>query len=193
MTKLTLEEQKKVQKPLLWIGLASIVMTFAGLTSGYVVSRSSLLADNNWLQFALPQEFTFATIAIVLSSILMVLAVNSAKRGKPTQVSAYLWVTLLLGFSFITLQLYGWQDLLNRGLFFTGPKSNTAISWVYVITVLHWFHVISGIIVLFFTIYKASKNKYTPTNYQGLVVSGIYWHFLDVLWIYLFLFLSFIR
>jgi cytochrome c oxidase subunit 3 len=193
VAELTAAQKKKVQKPLLWIGLASIVMTFAGLTSGYVVSRSALLADNNWLQFSLPNQFTYATVAIVVSSLLMILAVNRVKHNQLKLATALLGFTLMLGLVFIVLQILGWQDLLDRGLFFTGPNSNTAISWVYVITALHWMHVISGILVLLYTWVKASKHLYTPKNYQGLVVSSIYWHFLDGLWLYLFLFLSFIR
>lgn len=193
MSKLSAADKKKVQKPLLWIGLASIVMTFAGLTSGYVVSRSALLAESNWLSFALPVDFTWATGVIVLSSFTMVWALYSAKRNHLLQAKLAMWATLLLGFSFIFLQYYGWQDLLERGLFFTGPQSNTAISWVYVITVLHWLHVVSGIIVLLYTLHKTLRGKYTAENYQGLSVSAIYWHFLDGLWIYLYLFLSFIR
>lgn len=168
-------------------------MTFAGLTSGYVVSRSALLAESKWLQFALPPEFTWATVVIVLSSASMIWAVNRLKRGHSGTGLLALVITLLLGFSFAFLQYYGWLNLLERGLFFTGPKSNTAISWVYVITFLHWLHLVSGLIVLLFTLHKARLGKYTPENYQGVVVSGIYWHFLDGLWIYLFLFLSFIR
>jgi cytochrome c oxidase subunit 3 len=187
------EQKKKVQKPLLWVGLASIAMTFAGLTSGYVVSRSSLLADNEWLQFALPTEFTWATVVIVLSSATMIWAINRFKHSYARTGLLALVITLLLGFSFTFLQYYGWQDLLDRGLFFTGPKSNTAISWVYVITFLHWLHLISGLLVLLFTLHKARLGKYTAEDYQGVSVSGIYWHFLDGLWIYLFLFLSFIR
>jgi len=187
------EQKKKVQKPLLWVGLASIAMTFAGLTSGYVVSRSSLLADNEWLQFALPTEFTAATVVILLSSVTMIWAVNRFRRGYRQTGLLALVLTLLLGFSFAFLQYYGWQDLLDRGLFFTGPKSNTAISWVYVITFLHWLHLISGLFVLLFTLHKARLGKYTAQDSQGVAVSGIYWHFLDGLWIYLFLFLSFIR
>ena len=75
------EQKRKVRKPLLWIGIASIVMTFAGLTSGYVVSRSALLAENRWLQFELPHQFYYATLAIVLSSITMIIAHRAAKNG----------------------------------------------------------------------------------------------------------------
>lgn len=168
-------------------------MTFAGLTSGYVVSRSSLIADNRWLEFALPPQFIWATYAIVASSITMVLAHRAAKRNRQSLLVAMLAVTLGLGLAFIALQFAGAENLLDRGLYFTGEKSNTAVSWVYVIAALHWVHVISGIIVLIYTLAKAGRGKYNAQDYQGLTVSAIYWHFLDGLWLYLFLFLSFIR
>lgn len=193
MSNLTHAERKKVQKPLLWVGLASIVMTFAGLTSGYVVSRSALREENRWLEFALPQEFWWATAAILGSSFTMLVVVRAVKRGAHDQMMRALWGTFILGISFAVLQIMGWNNLIQRGLFFTGPDSNTAISWVYVITVLHWLHLISGLIVLGYTLYKSSQKKYNANDYQGLSTSATYWHFLDGLWLYLFLFLLLIR
>ena len=193
MSNLTLEEKRKVRKPLLWIGMASIVMTFAGLTSGYVVSRSALLVDNRWLEFALPTAFYAATAVMVLSSVSMVWAKSAVKKGNISALRTALVLTLILGLIFVGLQLYGAADMIDRGLFFTGPKSNSAVSWVYIIAALHWLHVISGIIVLIVTLIRAQRGAYTSTDHYGLDMSAIYWHFLDVLWIYLFLFLAFIR
>lgn len=193
MGKLTKQERRKVSKPLLWIGLASILMAFAGLTSGYVVSRSALVAENEWLQFALPEQFSYATVAILLSTLTMVGAQVSVRKNRLSAVKAYLGLTLLLAVVFIVFQWQGWQDLTDRGLFFTGEKSNTAVSWVYVITALHWLHVISGVIVLVVTWIKSLRGKYSKQDFLGLSMAAIYWHFLDGLWIYLFLFLLFIR
>ncbi len=173
--------------------MASIVMTFAGLTSGYVVSRSALLVDNRWLEFALPSAFYAATAAIVLSSISMMWAKASVKRGRQSTLVTALAVTLVLGLVFLVLQIVGATDMINRGLYFTGADSNTAVSWVYVIAALHWLHVVSGIIVLIVTLIRARKGAYTSNDHYGLDMSAIYWHFLDALWIYLFLFLAFIR
>lgn len=187
------EQKRKVRKPLLWIGIASIVMTFAGLTSGYVVSRSALMAENRWLQFELPQQFYYATLAIVLSSVTMIIAHRAAKKGNLQLVKVGVLLTLILGVTFAILQYYGAGDLVDRGLYLTGPESNNATSWVYVIAGLHWLHVVSGIIVLLVTLFQANRNAYTKDDHQGLDMSAIYWHFLDVLWIYLFCFLVFIR
>tara|TARA_Y100000588_G_scaffold201515_1_gene215134 strand:+ start:116 stop:697 length:582 start_codon:yes stop_codon:yes gene_type:complete len=190
---LTVEEKRKVRKPLLWIGMASIVMTFAGLTSGYVVSRSALLLDNRWLQFALPTAFYAATAVMILSSVTMVWAKAAVKKGNISALKMALTFTLLLGLAFIVLQYSGAKSMYDQGLFFTGPESNTAISWVYLIAFMHWLHAISGILVLIVTLIRARKGAYTSTDHYGLDMSAIYWHFLDVLWIYLFLFLAFIR
>lgn len=192
MGKLSAADKRKVQKPLLWIGLASIVMTFAGLTSGYFVSRSALAADNRWLEFALPQEFFYATVALLLSSLTISLAKRSIRQNAIGQAGILTGTTLGLGLAFLILQLLGASDLIDRGLFFTG--GNSASSWVYVIAGLHWVHAVSGILVLAYTWYRVSILKvHTPTDHQGFSVGAMYWHFLGGLWVYLYLFLYFIR
>lgn len=192
MGKLTAAEKRKVQMPLLWIGLASILMTFAGLTSGYIVSRSALSAENRWLEFALPQEFLYATIVIIISSATMYLATQSLKKNLISRAGGLTLISLLLGLSFLLLQIKGAQDLVDRGMFFTG--GNSASSWVYVIAGLHWLHVVSGIIVLLYTWYRTAILKvHSATDHQGFAVSALYWHFLDALWLGLYLFLFFYR
>lgn len=192
MGKLSVAEKRKVQKPLLWVGLASIVMTFAGLTSGYFVSRSALAADNRWLEFALPTEFLYATIAILLSSLSIYLAKQSLAKDNISAASALTLVTLGLGIAFLVLQYMGAKDLMDRGLYFSG--GNSASSWVYAIAGLHWLHALSGIIVLLYTWFRTAILKvHSASNHQGFGVSALYWHFLDGLWLYLYLFLYFIR
>jgi len=97
---LTAAEKKKVGKPLLWIGMASILMAFAGLTSGYVVSRTALLADNKWLQFSLPPQFNYATLAILLSSLTLVIAALQFKKEQASFGRWFLPFTLALGLFF---------------------------------------------------------------------------------------------
>lgn len=192
MGKLTVAEKKKVQLPLLWIGLGSILMTFAGLTSGYVVHRSAKLVDNTWLQFPLPMEFAYATGAMLLSSVILVLAKRQIKQNNIKLAGTLTLVSLLLGLLFLSMQLLGGAALVDQGYHFTG--GNSASSWVYVIAGLHWLHVVSGIIVLIYTWYRVSIVKvYTPEDHQGFTASSIYWHFLDGLWLYLYFFLLFIR
>ncbi len=192
MGKLSAAEKKKVQLPLLWIGLGSIVMTFAGLTSGYVVHRSAKLADNSWLQFPLPMEFAYATAVIVLSSLVLVLAKSQIRRSNIALAGNLTLLALIMGLAFLYLQWQGAVALMDQGYFFTG--GNSASSWVYVIAGLHWIHVISGILVLLYTWYRTAILKvHTAKEHQGFRASSIYWHFLDGLWLYLYFFLLFIR
>lgn len=191
--KLLKEQRRGAAKPMLWIGMASMVMAFAGLTSGYVVSRSKLIEDGNWLSFALPNVFYYSTAAIVISSITMFLALKFAAKKNQKVSTALLVVTLLLGTTFAFLQYVGWQDLHNSGIFFTGAGSNPAGSWVYAITFFHILHLVSGLIMLLITTIKSSLGAYSQGDTLGLEMASIFWHFLDFLWIYLFVFLLFIR
>lgn len=191
MGTLSIEEKRKVRKPLLWVGIASIIMTFAGLTSGYIVSRTALMGENRWLLFELPVQFYWSSAAIVLSSLTIVWAKRAAKKDQFKNVQIALFITLVLGLLFAWFQYLGSQDLIARNLNFIGV--NTAISWVYVIAGLHWLHVISGIIVLIVTFLRSLNGAYSSADHHGLDISAIYWHFLDVLWLLLFLFLVFIR
>ncbi|MDZ7848836.1 MAG: heme-copper oxidase subunit III [Owenweeksia sp.] len=138
--------------------MGSIVMTFAGLTSGYVVSRSALSAEDAWLQFLLPIHFYYATAIIIAASLSMIAAWLAIRKNNQSGLVIWLAVSLILGVSFAVMQYLGWQDLIDRSLFFTGKGSSTAASWVYVITFLHWLHVISGIIVLAVTLFQAMRE-----------------------------------
>jgi cytochrome c oxidase subunit 3 len=193
VSKLLPEEKKKVAKPLLWIGMASIGMAFAGLTSGYVVSRSALLSTGEWMVFSLPSAFTWATATILASSITMYLATRAIGKGQVSKTTAMLVATLVLGILFTWFQVEGARQLIKNGIFFTGPESNTAGSWVYAIAFFHILHLLGGLITLIVTAWKSALGKYSATEKLGVELAAIYWHFLDVLWIYLFLFLVFIR
>lgn len=187
------EQRRGAAKPLLWIGLASMFMAFAGLASGYIVSRSSLLERENWLEFALPNYFYFSTAAILLSSLTMFLALKMAKSNNKTGLVLALTITLLLGIIFGILQIFGWTSLYDSGIFFTGEGSNPAGSWVYAITSFHLAHVFAGVISLLVTLLKAYLGKYSNGDILGVELASIFWHFLDLVWICLFLFLLFIR
>jgi cytochrome c oxidase subunit 3 len=193
MSELTLEEKKKVRKPFLLLGMASMAMAFAGLTSGYVVSRKALLQENLWMEFPLPQWFTWSTIVIALSSLTMILATRSIRKDDTPNATRFIWGTFALGLLFFWMQYMGWQDLIERGIYFTGKGSSTSGSWVYIITLFHLLHILGGLITLAVTGNRASRAKYSSDNKLGFELSAIFWHFLGGLWLYLFLFLLFIR
>ena len=177
--------QKKSLKQLLWIGIGAIVMFFAGLTSAYIVRK----AEGNWLEFILPEWFLYSTIIIVLSSVLLIVAKSYLKKDKP--VTLLILATLLLGILFSYFQFRGWQNLTTQGIFLTGEGSNVAGSFLYVITLAHLVHLLGGLIALVVTLINAREGKYTSNNYLGFELTSNYWHFLGLLWVYLFFFLKF--
>lgn len=181
--------REKVAKPMLWLGMVSMVMLFAGLSSAYVVSHES----SKWLKFELPQLFYVSTAIILLSSVTMNTAVMAAKKNNFAAVKRFALLTLVLGIAFIVCQFKAWDFLTSQGIYFTGKTSNPSGSYLYALTFLHMLHLAAGIISVFVVWVNASRKKYNSENFLGIQLSAIFWHFLDVLWIYLFLFLLLIR
>lgn len=179
----------KVAKPMLWLGMGSMVMLFAGLSSAYVVSHESA----KWVKFELPQLFYISTAILILSSVTMNSAVMATKKNEFKSIKRYVLITLLLGIAFIVCQFQAWSYLISQGIYFTGKTHNASGSYLYMLTFMHMLHLVAGIISLMVVWVKAAGKKYNSENILGIQLSAIFWHFLDVLWIYLFLFLLFIR
>lgn len=184
---------KKTAKPLLWIGMASIGMAFAGLTSGYVVAKGSLEAKNIWMTIALPEAFYYSTAAMVLSSMLLFQGKMAWKSDFPKRAIQYLHFAIVLGIVFVGLQVVGWRQLMDQEIWFTGEMSTPAGSWLYVITWFHWMHALAGTLVLAVTAVEGRKGRYSRDNHLGYDLASQFWHFLGILWIYLLLFLLFLR
>lgn len=180
--------RKKAAKPLLYIGIASIVMLFAAFTSAYVVSRGGA----RWTVFELPQPFYTSTAIILLSSVGIQWAVFAAKKNQRNVITFGIIYTLVLGFVFSWFQVKGWEVLVNSGIYFS-DKSTVSGSYLYILTAVHLAHLGGGIIALLIALVKSILGKYSPENRLGLELCAIYWHFLGILWVYLFLFLLFIR
>ncbi len=181
--------RKKSAKPMLWVSMISMVMFFAGLTSAYVIS----MERDDWVTFDLPQAFYVSTFLIIASSISLFLSQKLLKKGQRSASLGLLVLTLALGLGFVWQQYVGFQELRSIGLFFTGPNSTVSTSFIIGITFMHVIHVLAGVIVLFVVIYNHFKYKYTPTDLLGFELGAIFWHFVDLLWIYLFFFFYFIR
>lgn len=181
--------RKKSAKPMLWVSMISMVMFFAGLTSAYVIS----MKRDDWVTFELPNAFYISTLLIILSSITISMSQRFIKKGKRELSIVLLLITFALGIAFVWQQYAGFEDLRNAGLFFTGPTSTVSTSFIIGITLMHAFHVFAGIIVLLVVIYNHFKYKYTSDDLLGFELCAIFWHFIDVLWIYLFFFFYFIR
>ena len=183
------ETKKKTAVPMMWLGLVGIIMFFGGLTSAYVVRQ----AQGDWLYFDIPQIFFVSTGVIVASSFTMFFAQFLAKKGQVKAAAMALLATLGLGITFIVMQYMGFMDLVDMGVYFTGRESNASGSFFDILVWAHVAHVIGGLVALIFTSVKALLGMYSAEDYIGITVCGIYWHFLDILWIYLILFLVFIR
>lgn len=184
------EKQARSKKMMLWFAMISMFMMFAGLTSAYIVSKER----PDWLKdFVIPNAFVFSTIAIIVSSATFHLAKSAIQKGLRETTTLYLLVTLGLGIAFVILQFTGFNEIIESGYYFTGKGSTVTTSFLYIVTVTHLVHVLAGILVLLVVIYNHFKQKYKQGQTLGLELGAMFWHFLDFLWVYLFLFLYFFR
>ncbi len=180
----------RAKKMMLWFGIISMAMMFAGLTSAYVVSKSR----PDWLsELELPNAFYWSTLVIFLSSITIHLAEKAVKKSNRASATGLLWATLGLAGVFIFLQFQSFSSLIAEGYYFTGSESTVTTSFIYVVVLSHLAHLAGGIVVLLVLIYNHFKQKYQAGQTLGLELGATYWHFVDALWIYLFLFLYFFR
>jgi cytochrome c oxidase subunit 3 len=190
LTEGTLEEKKnRAKKMMLWFGIVSLIMSFAGWTSAFIVSRSR----EDWLEdFQLPNAFAISVIVIIISSLTFIMAKRALKDNKRQATTIWLWITLVLGVLFIYNQFSGFNQIIGSGYNFTGATSNITMTFIFVIAFVHILHVAVGLICLLVVIYNHFKQKYSAKKLLGLELAATYWHFVDILWIYLFLFLYFI-
>jgi cytochrome c oxidase subunit 3 len=184
------EKQDRAKKMMLWFGIASLIMGFAGWTSAYIVSS----AREDWIEaLQLPQAFYISTAIIILSSFTYIIAKNASQNDKSKQATTWLLVTLGLGVVFIVLQFFGFQEMLGNGYYFTGPTSSIKMSYVFLIAAAHIVHVVAGLISLSVVLYNQIKGKYSSKEFLGITLGATFWHFLDLLWVYLILFMSFVK
>jgi cytochrome c oxidase subunit III len=169
----------------LWLFIVSIVMIFAAMTSAYIVRR----AEGNWLVVEIPSVFYINTAIIFLSSISMHWAFLSAKKDNLQPMKTGLLITTLLGVLFLAGQIIGWEHLDADKVFFGGTESNPGGSFMYVLTGLHGFHLVSGVIFLIVVLVSAFRYEVHSKSMLLIEMCTTYWHFLDALWIYLFVFL----
>ena len=177
-------------KLLLLFAMISMTMMFAGLTSAFVVSKSR--AD--WLKdFQLPTAFYFSTVVIICCSVTFHLAKKAIAKDNQSATTKYLLATLAFGIGFVVLQFVGFGQIVENGYYFTGAASSITTTFLYIVTVVHLLHLAGGLISLLIIIYNHFKQKYNSTQTLGIELGAMYWHFLDLLWVYLFLFLYFFK
>lgn len=168
----------------LWAAMASITMMFGAFTSAYIVKQ----AAGNWLEFTIPNEFYFSTVIILLSSVTLHTSFTSFKSGNESNYKRLLVLSLILGLAFVVLQYYGWTELYSRGV---DLKGNVSGSFFYLLSGIHALHVLGGIAAMIVALLHAFTLKFNISdrriNRFDLVIN--YWHFVDFLWLYLFIFL----
>jgi len=182
------EKNARAKKMMLWFGIISLLMGFAGWTSAFIVSSSR----EDWLNdFQLPTAFFYSTAVIILSSFSYILAKNNIKKNDQKAGTNWLLMTLVLGIVFIALQFRGFSEIIAQGYYFTGPTSNITMSYIFLIATVHVLHVVAGIISLVVVLVNQLRKKYSEEEYLGVELGATFWHFLDLLWVYLMLFFYF--
>jgi cytochrome c oxidase subunit III len=180
----TSQQRKKMHphKFTLWVAIGSILMMFAGLTSAFIVKSN----QTGWRDIALPSFFWYSTAVILLSSLTLQMALRSFRQREMNQYRSLIAVTLVLGAAFVVLQWLGFNALWDQNITFRG--SSGAGQFLYVIFGLHALHVIGGVIALIVMFFKAFFGSTKLYSSVPVEVVSIYWHFVDVLWLYLLVF-----
>lgn len=188
MSTVVMEQRKKIHphKFTLWVGIGSMIMMFAGLTSAYIVKRD----QPNWTSFELPHLFWYSTGVIMLSSVTMYLAVTAFREKERSKYRNLITITFLLGVLFLVLQFLGFYQLWQGG---STLQKTVSYSFLYIIVGLHALHLLGGIIALLVMFLRAYSRKVKSYDPVPVEVIGTFWHFVDFLWIYLLIFLLMIR
>ncbi|WP_298484308.1 cytochrome c oxidase subunit 3 [uncultured Maribacter sp.] len=184
------EKNARAKIMMLWFGIISLLMGFAGWTSAYIISSRR----EDWVtEINLPSSFYISTAVLILSSITYILARRAIKKSNAKNGTMLLFTTLGLGIVFIVLQFNGFSEMVAQGYYFTGPTSSVKMSYVFLIAMVHIVHVVAGLISLLVVIYNQVKGKYDSDNMLGVILGANFWHFLDLLWVYLVLFMTIVK
>jgi cytochrome c oxidase subunit III len=186
MSTTVLNRRNKIHphKLALWIACISMSMMFMAWTSAYLVRQ----AAGNWVEFKLPSLFFVNTGILLLSSATLQGSFMSFKRGNEWAYKGLLVTTFLLGVAFVVMQYEAWLQLNSYGITLTGNPSG---SFVYVLSGFHALHVVAGVAVLTTALIHAFalKFKVSERRIRRFDLTVNFWHFVDILWIYLLLFL----
>jgi cytochrome c oxidase subunit 3 len=175
----------------MWVAMASILMLFTALTSAYIVRAAS---SNDWQPLKMPRILLLSTALILISSGTLETARRKLKAASNTAHRRWLLVTVALGLGFLVSQLLAWQQLVRQGIY---VSSNPHSSFFYLLTATHGVHLLGGLVALVYLSLRtrlALENELAVVKRQGAADAvTLYWHFMDVLWLYLFVLLFFWR
>jgi len=181
-------QRKKIHpyKFILWVAIGSIIMMFAGFTSAYIVKRE----QPGWIGFSMPVIFWYSTGVMLLSSVLMQLALSAFKNREMGKYRNLIAITTGLGILFIVLQITGYWRLNKLGVRVEGSGGGV---FFIIIFGLHALHVLGGVITLLVLFFRSLSSRIRSYNAVPVEVTATYWHFVDLLWIYLFIFFTVIQ
>lgn len=174
----------------MWVFLAGDAMTFGALIVGYGILR---IGSANWpvpshvLGINLTAVMTFL---LICSSVTMVLSLSAIKRGDQGGLKKFLFLTILGGAAFLGLQAYEWTHLIERGLTLSGNPFGAALfgTTFFVLTGFHGCHVFGGVVYLIGVLVQGSLGHFSEQSHNGVEIAGLYWHFVDLVWILIFTF-----
>lgn len=191
MSQVISEQKRKIHphKFTLWVAIGSILMMFAGLTSAYIVKRSQA----SWLMIEIPMMFWYSTATILASSVTVQLALKALKKREIINYRRLLVVTAVLGVLFIVLQIAGFRQFAAQDIRLIGAGSNASYSFLLAISGLHGIHVLGGVVALVVIAIRALNSSTRNYSSVPLEIAATYWHFVDSLWIYLFIFFTWMK
>jgi len=191
MSQVISEQKRKIHphKFTLWVAIGSILMMFAGLTSAYIVKRSQA----SWLMIEIPTLFWYSTATILASSVTVQLALKALKKREMINYERLLLVTAVLGVLFIVLQVAGFRQFAAQDIRLVGAGSNASYSFLLAISGLHGIHVLGGVVALVVIAIRALNSSTRSYSSVPLEIAATYWHFVDALWIYLFIFFTWMK
>jgi cytochrome c oxidase subunit 3 len=171
----------------MWVGLASVAMMFTSLSSAYIVRSAS---SNDWTPLPMPRVLLVSTALILASSATLEAARRKLKAGLSALYKRWLLITVILGLAFLVAQLVAWRQLVRQGIYLA---SNPQSSFFYLMTGAHGVHLIGGLLGLLFLSLRWRRQATDQTvivkRRAATDAVTVYWHFMDALWIYLFLLL----
>jgi cytochrome c oxidase subunit 3 len=192
----TLEKQKDAATLGMWIFLVTEIMFFGGLMLSYTVARYLYPAAFAMAShYSDPKIGAINTAVLICSSLTMALAVHAAQTGERKPLMGYLATTIVLGCVFLSVKGYEWWEKFHEHVVpgysyqITGPQARTAslyFTHYFAMTGLHALHMIIGVCILAVLLVRSYRGVYTPAYHAAVENSGLYWHFVDIVWIFLF-------
>lgn len=169
-----------------WLFLASECMFFGSFLVGYLVNKGNSLTGPTPKDLFNIELTTVSSFVLLASSLFMVLAVSAIQKGDMAGLKKWILATALGGLVFLGFQIYEFAHFVEMGLLLGGPGSSLLGTAFYVLTGFHGFHVAIGILWLLGIWVNALRGKLSKESAMGVEVAGLYWHFVDVVWIVIF-------